>query len=49
MILDKRIEKDLKELYDTGEISGAKELDDLIKTDRRRTTLKGQNCRSLVV
>jgi hypothetical protein len=34
MTLDDRIEKDLKELYDTGEIRGAIDLDGLVKTDK---------------
>ena len=36
MTLDDRIEKDLKELYDTGEISGAIDLDGLVKTDKSK-------------
>lgn len=34
MTLDERIEKDLKELYNNGEISGAVALDGLVKTDK---------------
>ena len=36
MTLDERIEKDLKELYDTGEIRGAIDLDGLVKTDKSK-------------
>lgn len=36
MTLDDRIEKDLKELYDTGEIRGAIDLDGLVKTDKSK-------------
>ena len=36
MTLDERIEKDLKELYNNGEISGAVALDGLVKTDKSK-------------
>lgn len=36
MTLDKRIEKDLDDLYNKGEIDGAKDLDDLVKTDKSK-------------
>ena len=36
LTLDERIEKDLKELYDTGEIRGAIDLDGLVKTDKSK-------------
>lgn len=36
MTLDERIEKDLKELYNNGEIKGAVGLDDLVKTDKSK-------------
>lgn len=36
MTLDQRIEKDLYDLYNNGEIDGAKNLDDLVKTDKSK-------------
>ena len=36
MTLDERIQKDLEDLYNKGEIDGAKDLDDLIKTDKSK-------------
>ena len=36
LTLDERIEKDLKELYNTGEIRGAIDLDGLVKTDKSK-------------
>lgn len=39
LTLDQRIEKDLKELYDNGEISGAVALDGLVKTDKSKCSV----------
>lgn len=36
MTLDDRIKKDLEDLYNKGEIDGAKDLDDLVKTDKSK-------------
>jgi hypothetical protein len=36
MKLDDRIKKDLEDLYNKGEIDGAKDLDDLVKTDKSK-------------
>ena len=36
MTLDERIQKDLEDLYNKGEIDGAKDLDDLVKTDKSK-------------
>ena len=36
MTLDERIKKDLEDLYNKGEIDGAKDLDDLVKTDKSK-------------
>lgn len=36
MKLDDRIKKDLDDLYNKGEIDGAKDLDDLVKTDKSK-------------
>ena len=36
MTLDDRVKKDLGDLYNKGEIDGAKDLDDLVKTDKSK-------------
>ena len=36
LTLDERIKKDLEDLYNKGEIDGAKDLDDLVKTDKSK-------------
>ena len=36
MTLDDRVKKDLEDLYNKGEIDGAKDLDDLVKTDKSK-------------